>query len=101
MCVVVVTVPFLPLHPLCVVESGREIWNLTVEHNSNYANVSWRHNFPAGSNEFVLEFTLDSKKADSTRHESSKKKVFLQIIQAGPEHSAMSELLWSRAATFR
>uniref|UniRef100_A0A8C4IB94 Neural cell adhesion molecule L1 n=1 Tax=Dicentrarchus labrax TaxID=13489 RepID=A0A8C4IB94_DICLA len=41
---------------------GREIWNLTVEPNSNYANVSWRHNFPAGSSEFVLEFTLDSKK---------------------------------------
>uniref|UniRef100_A0A4W6E646 Neurofascin homolog (chicken) a n=1 Tax=Lates calcarifer TaxID=8187 RepID=A0A4W6E646_LATCA len=41
---------------------GREIWNLTVEPNSNYANVSWRHNFPAGSSEFVLEFTLDSDK---------------------------------------
>ncbi|XP_029283400.1 neurofascin homolog (chicken) a isoform X4 [Cottoperca gobio] len=40
----------------------REIWNLTVEPNSNYANVSWRHNFPAGSSEFVLEFTLDSNK---------------------------------------
>uniref|UniRef100_A0A8C4IBC7 Neurofascin homolog (chicken) a n=1 Tax=Dicentrarchus labrax TaxID=13489 RepID=A0A8C4IBC7_DICLA len=39
-----------------------EIWNLTVEPNSNYANVSWRHNFPAGSSEFVLEFTLDSDK---------------------------------------
>ncbi|XP_010776863.1 neurofascin homolog (chicken) a [Notothenia coriiceps] len=40
-----------------------EIWNLTVEPNSNYANVSWRHNFPAGSSEFVLEFTLDSDKS--------------------------------------
>ncbi|XP_068170719.1 neurofascin homolog (chicken) a isoform X4 [Antennarius striatus] len=39
-----------------------EIWNLTVEPNSNYANVSWSHNFPAGSSEFVLEFTLDSEK---------------------------------------
>ncbi|KAF3689395.1 Neurofascin Precursor [Channa argus] len=44
------------------VAHGREIWNLTVEPNSNYANVSWRHNFPAGSSEFVLEFTLDSDK---------------------------------------
>uniref|UniRef100_A0A4W6E853 Neurofascin homolog (chicken) a n=1 Tax=Lates calcarifer TaxID=8187 RepID=A0A4W6E853_LATCA len=44
------------------VAPGREIWNLTVEPNSNYANVSWRHNFPAGSSEFVLEFTLDSDK---------------------------------------
>ncbi|XP_041835722.1 neurofascin homolog (chicken) a isoform X8 [Melanotaenia boesemani] len=43
-----------------LVAPGREIWNLTVEPNSNYANVSWRHNFPAGSSEFVLEFTLDS-----------------------------------------
>ncbi|KAM4626044.1 neurofascin homolog (chicken) a [Polymixia lowei] len=43
-----------------LVPPGREIWNLTVEPNSNYANVSWRHNFPAGSSEFVLEFTLDS-----------------------------------------
>ncbi|XP_032369033.1 neurofascin homolog (chicken) a isoform X3 [Etheostoma spectabile] len=42
--------------------SGREIWNLTVEPNSNYANVSWRHNFQAGSSEFVLELTLDSNK---------------------------------------
>ncbi|XP_068598583.1 neurofascin homolog (chicken) a [Brachionichthys hirsutus] len=39
-----------------------KIWNLTVEPNSNYANVSWSHNFPAGSSEFVLEFTLDSEK---------------------------------------
>uniref|UniRef100_A0A8C9ZB79 Neurofascin homolog (chicken) a n=1 Tax=Sander lucioperca TaxID=283035 RepID=A0A8C9ZB79_SANLU len=38
------------------------IWNLTVEPNSNYANVSWRHNFQAGSSEFVLELTLDSNK---------------------------------------
>ncbi|KAJ4940520.1 hypothetical protein JOQ06_026818 [Pogonophryne albipinna] len=46
-----------------LVAPGLEIWNLTVEPNSNYANVSWRHNFPAGSSEFVLEFTLDSDKA--------------------------------------
>ncbi|XP_055016120.1 neurofascin homolog (chicken) a isoform X2 [Boleophthalmus pectinirostris] len=45
-----------------LVASGWEIWNLTVEPNSNYANVSWRHNIPAGRNEFVLEFTLDSDK---------------------------------------
>ncbi|XP_034081679.1 neurofascin homolog (chicken) a isoform X5 [Gymnodraco acuticeps] len=46
-----------------LVAPGLEIWNLTVEPNSNYANVSWRHNFPAGSSEFVLEFTLDSNKS--------------------------------------
>ncbi|XP_024915644.1 neurofascin homolog (chicken) a isoform X3 [Cynoglossus semilaevis] len=45
-----------------LVVPGREIWNLTVEPNSNYANVTWKHNFPAGSSEFVLEFTLDSDK---------------------------------------
>ncbi|XP_055364735.1 neurofascin homolog (chicken) a isoform X5 [Betta splendens] len=45
-----------------LVSPEREIWNLTVEPNSNYANVSWSHNFPAGSSEFVLEFTLDSDK---------------------------------------
>ncbi|XP_038872155.1 neurofascin-like isoform X1 [Salvelinus namaycush] len=39
---------------------GRVIWNLTVKPNSNYANVSWNHNFPTGSSEFQLEFTLDS-----------------------------------------
>eukprot|EP00064_Thunnus_orientalis_P012265 superscaffoldBa00001861_g12299 len=44
------------------VAPGLEIWNLTVEPNSNYTNVSWRHNFPADSSEFVLEFTLDSNK---------------------------------------
>ncbi|KAM8756130.1 neurofascin homolog (chicken) a isoform 4-T8 [Acanthopagrus schlegelii] len=45
-----------------LVAPGREIWNLTVVPNSNYANVSWRHNFPAGSSEFVLEYTLESNK---------------------------------------
>ncbi|XP_061639718.1 neurofascin homolog (chicken) a isoform X5 [Phyllopteryx taeniolatus] len=49
-----------------LVAHGREIWNLTVEHNSNYTNVSWRHNFPAGSSKFVLEFTLDSDKTMKT-----------------------------------
>ncbi|XP_022601302.1 neurofascin isoform X5 [Seriola dumerili] len=44
------------------VAPGREIWDVTAEPNSNYTNVSWRHNFPAGSSEFVLEFTLDSDK---------------------------------------
>ncbi|CAF95092.1 unnamed protein product, partial [Tetraodon nigroviridis] len=44
------------------VTPGREIWNVTVEPNSNYANISWKHNFPASSSEFVLEFTLDSDK---------------------------------------
>ncbi|KAG7273378.1 hypothetical protein CRUP_026369 [Coryphaenoides rupestris] len=43
-----------------LVAPGREIWNLTVKPNSNYANVSWKHNFPAGSSGFALEFTLDS-----------------------------------------
>uniref|UniRef100_A0AAX7TTV9 Neural cell adhesion molecule L1 n=1 Tax=Astatotilapia calliptera TaxID=8154 RepID=A0AAX7TTV9_ASTCA len=45
-----------------ILASGREIWNLTVEPNSNYAKVSWTHNFPASSSDFVLEFTLDSNK---------------------------------------
>uniref|UniRef100_A0A669D9D7 Neurofascin homolog (chicken) a n=1 Tax=Oreochromis niloticus TaxID=8128 RepID=A0A669D9D7_ORENI len=40
--------------------STTEIWNLTVEPNSNYANVSWTHNFPPGSSDFVLEFILNS-----------------------------------------
>lgn len=40
-----------------------------MEPNSNYANVSWRHNFPASSSEFVLEFTLDSKKPDRSQPE--------------------------------
>ncbi|KPP78868.1 neurofascin-like [Scleropages formosus] len=39
----------------------RQIWNLTVEPNSNYADVSWKHNFPTNGSEFVLEFTLKSK----------------------------------------
>ncbi|CAL8341107.1 unnamed protein product [Lota lota] len=43
-----------------LVAPGREIWNLTVKPNSNYANVNWSHNFPPGTSEFVLEFTLDS-----------------------------------------
>ncbi|XP_018614168.1 neurofascin homolog (chicken) a isoform X2 [Scleropages formosus] len=38
----------------------RQIWNLTVEPNSNYADVSWKHNFPTNGSEFVLEFTLKS-----------------------------------------
>uniref|UniRef100_A0A8C1FY80 Neurofascin homolog (chicken) a n=1 Tax=Cyprinus carpio carpio TaxID=630221 RepID=A0A8C1FY80_CYPCA len=38
-----------------------KIWNLTVDANNDYANVSWKHNFSVDSSEFVLEFTLDSK----------------------------------------
>ncbi|XP_034442691.1 neurofascin homolog (chicken) a isoform X10 [Hippoglossus hippoglossus] len=49
-----------------LVAPGQKIWDLTVEPNSNYANVSWRHNFPAGSSEFVLEFTLDSNNTERT-----------------------------------
>ncbi|XP_036067792.1 neurofascin homolog (chicken) a isoform X5 [Oryzias melastigma] len=45
-----------------LVTRGPEIWNLTVDPNSVYANVSWRHSFPAGSSAFVLEFALDSEK---------------------------------------
>ncbi|XP_061687653.1 neurofascin homolog (chicken) a isoform X1 [Syngnathoides biaculeatus] len=43
-----------------LVVPGEEIWNVTVEHNSNYINVGWRHSFLPNSSEFVLEFTLDS-----------------------------------------
>lgn len=71
LCVVFVTVTSLPLYPRphpspppCVVAPVREIWNLTVDPNSYQANVSWKHSFPAGSSEFVLEVTLDSKKPD-------------------------------------
>ncbi|XP_064162762.1 neurofascin homolog (chicken) a isoform X1 [Anguilla rostrata] len=39
---------------------GRQIWNVTVEANSDYANVSWNHNFPPDNCEFVVETTLDS-----------------------------------------
>lgn len=38
-----------------------KIWNLTVDANSDYANISWKHNLPVGSSVFVLESTLDSK----------------------------------------
>ncbi|XP_076860142.1 neurofascin homolog (chicken) a isoform X3 [Brachyhypopomus gauderio] len=40
-----------------------KIWNLTVDANSYYANVSWKHNFPADSSEFMLEYTLDSNRS--------------------------------------
>uniref|UniRef100_A0A672Y7Z1 Neural cell adhesion molecule L1 n=1 Tax=Sphaeramia orbicularis TaxID=375764 RepID=A0A672Y7Z1_9TELE len=39
------------------------IWNLTVVCNSHNANVSWRHNLPASSSDFVIEYTLDSDKS--------------------------------------
>lgn len=68
--------PHSPPTPPCVVASGREIWNLTVEPNSNYAKVSWTHNFPAGSSDFVLEFTLDSKKSDQAHTELLKPKAW-------------------------
>jgi len=38
-----------------------KIWNLTVDANNDYANVSWKHNFSVDSSKFVLEYTLDSK----------------------------------------
>lgn len=44
---------------------------MTVEPNSNNANVSWRHSFLTDSSEFVLEFTLDSKNQTEPRLEPS------------------------------
>uniref|UniRef100_A0AAQ5Y6Y0 Neural cell adhesion molecule L1 n=1 Tax=Amphiprion ocellaris TaxID=80972 RepID=A0AAQ5Y6Y0_AMPOC len=55
------------------------IWDLTVKANSDYANVSWNHNFPAGSSEFVLEFTLDSKKPDQAHFALLKPKARLDF----------------------
>ncbi|KAG2468074.1 NRCAM protein, partial [Polypterus senegalus] len=38
---------------------GSKIWNVTVSPNTNYANISWTHNFPPDSTEFVIEY-IDS-----------------------------------------
>ncbi|KAM7402785.1 hypothetical protein PAMP_017996 [Pampus punctatissimus] len=57
-----VLVPTKRIDQNVLVAPGQEIWDLTVEPNSNYANVSWRHDFPPGSSEFVLEYILDSDK---------------------------------------
>ncbi|XP_016119681.1 neurofascin-like [Sinocyclocheilus grahami] len=46
-------------HLFCIAPNVK-IWNLTVDANNDYANVSWKHNFSVDSSEFVLEFTLDS-----------------------------------------
>lgn len=63
----------LTLYPPCVVVApSRKIWDVTAEPNSNYTNINWRHNFPAGSSEFVLEFTLDSKNPDRGQSELPK-----------------------------
>uniref|UniRef100_A0A665T6I4 Neurofascin homolog (chicken) a n=1 Tax=Echeneis naucrates TaxID=173247 RepID=A0A665T6I4_ECHNA len=56
------TTPSPPVPVTTRLAPGRKIWDVTVEPNSNYTNINWRHNFPAGSSEFVLEFTLDSNK---------------------------------------
>ncbi|KAM4587163.1 neurofascin homolog (chicken) a isoform 3-T6 [Odontesthes bonariensis] len=64
----------------------REIWNLTVEPNSNYANVSWRHNFPAGSSEFVLEFTLDSEKTVKVVQVKQQPPITVADLIAGAEY---------------
>ncbi|XP_042563799.1 neurofascin homolog (chicken) a isoform X5 [Clupea harengus] len=72
------TIPYARMVPTKGVEfkilatPWKEIWNLTVKPNSNYANVSWEHNFPADSSEFVLEYTLQSNKSRqsvSVKHE--------------------------------
>ncbi|XP_061146772.1 neurofascin homolog (chicken) a isoform X4 [Syngnathus typhle] len=68
------------------VAHGREIWNVTVEHNSNYANVSWRHNFPAGSSEFVLEFTLDRDKTMKTVPVSQQPPITVADLMAGAKY---------------
>nr|XP_015198158.1 PREDICTED: neurofascin isoform X5 [Lepisosteus oculatus] len=55
-----------------LVAPGRRIWNLTVEPNSNYANVSWEHNFPPDSTAFVIEF-IDSngtRKSVTVNHQT-------------------------------
>lgn len=51
-----------------------------MEPNSNYANVSWKHNFPAGSSEFVLEFTLDSKNPDRAQAPALRPKASGEIL---------------------
>lgn len=56
-----------------------EIWNLTVKPISNYADVSWEHNLPAGSSEFVLEFTLDSKRPDTNIRQSDASKPTVKV----------------------
>lgn len=48
---------------------------MTVEPNSNDANVCWNHSFPASGSEFVIELTLDSKNQTEPRLEPSSLKL--------------------------
>ncbi|KAI1890658.1 hypothetical protein AGOR_G00155920 [Albula goreensis] len=65
---VLTTVPTTPSTTTTTTATAQErkIWNLTVEPNSDYANVSWNHDFPPDSIEFFVEFTLDSDGSTKT-----------------------------------
>ncbi|XP_061905786.1 neurofascin homolog (chicken) a isoform X8 [Entelurus aequoreus] len=62
---------------------GTEIWNVTVERNSNYVNVSWTHNFPPGTSSFVLEFTLDSDQTMKIVPVAQQPPIAVPDLQAG------------------
>ncbi|XP_061730508.1 neurofascin homolog (chicken) a isoform X6 [Nerophis ophidion] len=62
---------------------GTEIWNVTVERNSNYVNVSWTHNFPPGTSSFVLEFTLDSNQTMKIVPVTQQPPIAVPDLQAG------------------
>ncbi|XP_019723195.1 neurofascin homolog (chicken) a isoform X4 [Hippocampus comes] len=68
------------------VVAEREIWNLTVDHNSNYANISWRHNFPPSSSDFVLELTLDSNKTMKTVPVTHQPPITVKDLIAGAKY---------------
>ncbi|XP_061730506.1 neurofascin homolog (chicken) a isoform X4 [Nerophis ophidion] len=66
-----------------LVVRGTEIWNVTVERNSNYVNVSWTHNFPPGTSSFVLEFTLDSNQTMKIVPVTQQPPIAVPDLQAG------------------
>ncbi|KAM4581682.1 neurofascin homolog (chicken) a isoform 4-T4 [Fundulus diaphanus] len=67
-----------------VLAPRREIWNLTVVPNSDYANVNWSHNLPADS-KFVVEVTLDSNKT-VTVEEVKQPPINLRALIAGEKY---------------
>uniref|UniRef100_A0A3Q2PNW7 Neural cell adhesion molecule L1 n=1 Tax=Fundulus heteroclitus TaxID=8078 RepID=A0A3Q2PNW7_FUNHE len=67
-----------------VLAPRREIWNLTVVPNSDYANVNWSHNLPADS-KFVVEVTLDSNKT-MTVEEVKQPPINLRALIAGEKY---------------
>ncbi|XP_061076470.1 neurofascin homolog (chicken) a [Conger conger] len=66
--------------------AGTQIWDLTVDANSDYANVSWNHDYPPNNCEFVVEITLDSNGTKRKVPVRNQRRVKLEGLTEGTKY---------------